>query len=535
MRKELFTSDAQRLPEADTVNNAGGKAYSMTAKHELAQYAVTGTFGDTYYVSGEKQLARMQELVPEVDSEFIAKLAVYAREDGYMKDMPAFLAATLATRGEEGIALLKQVFPRVIDNGRMLRNFVQTIRSGVLGRKSLGSAPRNLVRAWLAGRHPAQLFRDSVGNNPSIADIIKMVHPTPRNGEEEAMFGYLIGKEHKFANLPSIVQQYENFKFDNKKEIPNVEFRLLTGLELSDTIWTEIARNARWMMTRMNLNTFARHGVFNNPEMVDIIAARLRDPEEVHRSRNFPFQLFTAWRAIETNDNIPVKVKSALQDAVDISLDNVPSYEGKNIAVCVDHSGSMYSPVLGYSPRGYSGMFTYNSDAPMCVDVAGMMASAILRKNPEAQIIAFTTDAKRIHLNPRDTITTNTEKIRRLGAGGTDCSSALRLMNQNKTTGVDLVVFVSDYESWVDGRGVGYYGRSTSMMGEWQTFKKRNKNAKLVCIDCVPHNTVQAPDRNEIINIGGFSDVVFQMMDMFMKNELDTGKWVGHINSTQLA
>ena len=39
-----------------------------------------------------------------------------------MKDMPALLAAILAVRDLE---LLAQVFPRVIDSGKMLRNFVQ--------------------------------------------------------------------------------------------------------------------------------------------------------------------------------------------------------------------------------------------------------------------------------------------------------------------------------------------------------------------------------------------------------------------------
>ena len=40
-------------------------------------------------------------------------------------------------------------------------------------------------------------------------------------------------------------------------------------------------------MTRMNLNTFARHGVFESPEMVGMIAERLRNPELVARPACF--------------------------------------------------------------------------------------------------------------------------------------------------------------------------------------------------------------------------------------------------------
>ena len=43
----------------------------------------------------------------------------------------------------------KQAFPRVVDNGRMLRNFVQVLRSGTVGRKSLGTAPKALVRGFV--------------------------------------------------------------------------------------------------------------------------------------------------------------------------------------------------------------------------------------------------------------------------------------------------------------------------------------------------------------------------------------------------
>ena len=44
-------------------------------------------------------------------------------------------------------------------------------------------------------------------------------------------------------------------------------------------------------MTRMNLNTFQRHGVFHDAEMVELIANRLRDAEAIKRAKVFPYQL----------------------------------------------------------------------------------------------------------------------------------------------------------------------------------------------------------------------------------------------------
>src|SRR5262249_52397462 len=151
--------------------------------------------------------------------EFIAKTAVFSRERGYMKDMPALLCAVLSVKDHE---LLNAIFPRVIDNAKMLRNFVQIMRSGVVGRKSLGSAPKRLVLQWLEARSPESLFKSNVGQNPSLADIVKMVHPKPKDQEREALFGYFIGRDYAFDVLPEVARNFELFKYGQSLEVPDV-------------------------------------------------------------------------------------------------------------------------------------------------------------------------------------------------------------------------------------------------------------------------------------------------------------------------
>jgi hypothetical protein len=122
----------------------------------------------TYYASAELQLDTVMRLCAEVPASFLAKTAVYARERGFMKDLPALLCAVLSV---EDAALCEQIFDRVIDDGKMLRNFVQIVRSGVVGRKSLGSLPKRLVQRWFAQRTDAQVFRASVGQDPSLVYV----------------------------------------------------------------------------------------------------------------------------------------------------------------------------------------------------------------------------------------------------------------------------------------------------------------------------------------------------------------------------
>lgn len=521
--KNLFKTIVGMLsPKADTVNEAGGLAYKLSPKQALAQYAATGCFNQTFYADAGDQLDKVLALANEVEPEFVAKTAVFARESGYMKDMPALLLAVLSTRDKE---LFEGVFPRVADNGKMLRNFVQIMRSGVVGRKSLGSLPKRMVRQWFEKRGTEQIFKQSVGQSPSIADILKMVHPKPSDDEREALFGYFIGRDIDADKLPEIVKKFERFKAGDSAEVPNVPFQMLTALPLSKNDWAEIARNAPWQMTRMNLNTFQRHGVFADEAMVKIVADRLRDREAVKRARVFPFQLLSAYKAAEANKGVPREITEALQDAMELATENVPKIEGK-VWIFPDISGSMHSPATGYRKGSTSTV--------RCIDVAALFAAAILRTNPSAEVMPFESDFVEVTLNPRDSIMTNAQKLASLPCGGTNCSAPLRELNRRKEKG-DVVIYVSDNESWMDSPHYGHWGGSaTETMKQWNAFKSRNTDAKLVCIDIQPYAHTQAQERRDILNVGGFSDQVFTLVSEFAAGNLEDGHWAGVIDRVEI-
>jgi len=515
--KTLFQSFVgHNLPKTDARNEAGGPAFAFSPKHALAQYAVTGCLNSTFYASAETQLDKVLALAGAADAEFVAKTAVYCRTHGYMKDMPALLCASLAARDS---GLLARVFNRVIDDGKMLRNFVQIVRSGVAGRKSLGSAPKRLVQRWFEQRDDAQVLRAAVGQSPSLADVIKMVHPRPADAAREALYGWLIGRPHNADALPPLVRQFEAFKRGDSKVAPEVPFQMLTALELGRAAWQSIAGQAPWQMTRMNLNTFARHGVFDDKALTRQIATRLRDPHKVRRARCFPYQLLTAYHSADKA--VPASVRDALQDAMEVATENVPSIQGR-VFVCPDVSGSMQSPVTGHRKGA--------TTATRCIDVAALVAAAVVRKNPDAGVLAFSDDVVPCELNARDSVMTNARTLASLPSGGTNCSAPLRHLNQRRAQG-DLVIFVSDNMSWVDGHGGG---RSTATMREWAGFRARNPRARLVCLDVQPCGSTQAAEREDILNIGGFSDAVFEIVAAFAAGDLNASHWVGLIEKIDL-
>ena len=71
-------------------------------------------------------------------------------------------------------------------------------------------------------------------------------------------------------------------------------------------------------------------------------------------------------------------------------------------------------------------------------------------------------------------------------------------------------------------------------MKQWNEFASRNTGAKLVCIDIQPYANTQAKERADILNVGGFSDQVFNLIAEFAGGNLSAEHWVGVIERVEL-
>jgi len=542
--KSLFASFTSRLPRANAVNEAGDLAYKLEPKHALAQVAATGTFGNAFYSTAETQLDEVLKLIDEVDdNQYLAKLALYAREKAFMKDMPAALLVALSVRDTE---LMHRVFDRVVDNGRVLRTVFQMIRSGQFknkagkGRVGLSSSVQRAFQRWLNTASVGKLLSASIGNDPSLRDILRMARPTPKDNARRAMFGWLTDKSiEKWApateaDLPVEVQSliaYRNSDSEDAQSLiagglDNVRWDLLSDAAKGPTVWAALARKMGPQALRMNLNTLLRHDVLATSAMVDYVADRIADESEIRRSKQFPYQYFAAY--LNADDNVPQKIKTALHKAAEIACGNVPELPGP-VVIGLDTSGSMSSAVMGNRGRGATSKMR-------CINVAALFAAAILRRNPDSVVIPFDTSAYDAKIDPNDSILSIAERLAKYGGGGTDCSLPLVAANQKyakrKFAGV---VLVSDNESWV---GTGRHG-STGVMTAWEAFvnnqrKLAGKDAspKLVNIDLQPYQTVQACERADIMNIGGFSDAVFNVISAFLAD--NNQRFVAEVEAIEL-
>lgn len=548
--KTLFSSIKSLLPRANRINEAGGAAYALGPKHALAQVAATGCFGGVFYATADEQLDQLRKLIAEVDDNvFLAKLAVYARERAFMKDMPAALVVALSKRDTQ---LMHAVFDRVVDNGRVLRTVFQMIRSGQFGRTSLSSSLQRAFQRWLNEASVSKLLSASIGSDPSLRDILRMARPTPTTNARRALFGWLTDKPVEkwapatIADLPEEVQTLAAFRAAESEEAQaliagnlNARWDLLADSARGPLVWKAIARQMGPQALRMNLNTLQRQGALvlasgaDDRSMIDFVAGRLADADEIRRSRQFPYQFLAAY--LNVADEIPHQIKAALQQAAEIACGNVPELPGP-VLIGLDTSGSMQSPVTGNRGRGATTKMR-------CVDVAALFAAAILRRNPQSVIVPFDTAAYQAKMDPQDTILSLAKRLAQYGGGGTDCSLPLREANtmyrKRRFAGV---VLVSDCESWVYGGQPLAYGRggATGVMEQWEEFVRnqislggaKTAEPKLICINLQPYTTTQAPERSDVLNIGGFSDAVFHVVAAFL--ESDAARFVREVEAIEL-
>ncbi len=148
--------------------------------------------------------------------------------------------------------------------------------------------------------------------------------------------------------------------------------------------------------------------------------------------------------------------------------------------------------------------------AVRCVDVAALVAAAIVRRNPAAEVLPFESTWCAL-----DSLVAR-QRDDQCGApgggggGGTCVSAPLAQLNARKAKG-DLVVFVSDNESWMDASGVQGHGDDAGVERV-----PRAQPAGPAGADRHPAvRDTQAAEREDILNIGGFSDRVFEVIAEF--------------------
>jgi 60 kDa SS-A/Ro ribonucleoprotein len=218
-------------------------------------------------------------------------------------------------------------------------------------------------------------------------------------------------------------------------------------------------------------------------------------------------------------DGVPLKVQAALETALEASLAKLPALEG----TCRRLSGRVRIDELAGDgiPQGR----VVQGAVHRCCGARSRRRCCAGTAGPVAAVRAKVVPLK---AGSFARVAANAAKLASIGGGGTNVSAPLARLNAEGAE-VDLVVIVSDNESWIDATRHG----ATATMGEWERLKKRCPAAKLVCIDLQPYGTTQAKSRRDILNVGGFSDSVFETISRFAAGDGERD-WVAEVNEMEV-
>ncbi|MDQ3402469.1 MAG: TROVE domain-containing protein [Actinomycetota bacterium] len=440
----------------------GGPGFARDPRSELFLLAVSNFGGeDTFYESAEKRDTRYAQLVHEAalaDPEWTGRFLAWLRTGANMRTASLVGAAEFVkARLDAGDAtecattnrsVVDSVLQRADEPGELLaywttvhgRNIPKPVKRGVA----------DAVRRLYSER--SLLKYDSTANGFRFGDVIDVVHPNANEPWQGDLYKYALDRRHnrdnpiphslstlrareELATMP-IEARREALDYQRLRDAGMTWEALAGWLQgpMDAAAWETVIPSMGYMALLRNLRNFDEAGV--SDEVAASVAARLTDPEQVARSRQFPFRFLSAYEKVSNP-----RWNQALDTALRHSLVNLPALPGTSL-VLVDTSGSMTS--TPFSAR--------SKVTP--AKAAAVFGVALGIKGESVDIHGFASGTFRHKIRTGASVIGEIDRfLGRIGevGHGTDIAESLRSTYRRH----DRVFIISDMQTIANGQGVG--------------------------------------------------------------------------------
>jgi hypothetical protein len=505
-----------RMPTTTTYE--GGTGYFRDAKGELFLLAVSNLVGEaTFYEAAGDRDKRYAALVREVavtDPAWMVGFIGWLRSDGNMRSA-SLVAAVEATKahldakvsqsyGTDPRSMSRRyidaALQRADEPGELVAywqaNYGRALPKPV--KRGIADAVRRLYNEY------ALLKYDTASHAVRFADVLDLCHPAPATPEQGALFKYALDRRHgrggEITGLPMVdMQMYiRSESFRDLSVLLHPDKLKAAGMTWEDALslagnkvdkrklWEALIPTMGYMALLRNLRNFDEAGV--SDEVAATVATRLADPEQVAKSRQFPFRFLAAHRNVPSQ-----RWGHALDKALTASLSNVPELAGRTL-VLVDRSGSMYAPMSGKSEL-------------LMADAAAVFGAAIAMRNiGRVDLVQFGTGSRVVPHKAGDSLLKLVDRFGDMGGTQT------RLAVQQHYKGHDRVLIVTDEQAW---RGNGDPGSAMPADKPLYTWNLVGYRAG--------HN---AGGPNRITVGGGLTDHAFRMVPLLEAGRNGTWPWL---------
>lgn len=439
-----------------TTNIAGGIAYKQNTKNELLSLLLTSFVNEQFYRSSDDTITRLKSLIAECDPKFVAKAAIYARTKFGMRSISHVVASEVSKR-ISGTEYAKSFFDKIVYRPDDMMEILSYHIGG--GNKVPNSMKKGFAAAFdKFDKYQLAKYR-AEAKKMKLIDVVNMVHPVPTVKNKEAL---------------ELLVKNELKSFDTWE----VELSAAAGdTEKSAKVWERLISEKKigYMALLKNLRNISKQA----PDMVKDACYMLIDENLIKKSLVMPFRFLTAFDEIsklETTQHARAYM-IAINEAIEISLQNVPVFDGETLVV-VDVSGSMQ----GQPSK-----------------IASLFASVLLKSN-KCDLICFAERASYYNVNTMDSVTTIANALRFSG-GGTNFPSIFETANKK----YDRIVILSDMQGWIGWQ---------SPAAKFNEYKKRTGCKPFVySFDLNGYGTLQLPENNVFL-LAGFSDKTMSIMSM---------------------
>jgi hypothetical protein len=299
---------------------------------------------------------------------------------------------------------------------------------------------------------------DTASKGYRFGDVINLVHPVPGSGRQGYLFEHALETRYgraivwggnadavaKAQSLP-MLRLNEGMRKAAKDGWPLTAFDPSTlsaaGITWENALsmagpdvdkkklWEALIPTMGYMAKLRNLRNFDEAGV--SDELAAFLAMDLADPEQVARSKQFPFRFYAAYLATQGS----LRWSYALERALQASLGNVPALSGRTL-VLVDQSPSMFPGCPGWIYKAQ------RSDMANA-DMAKLFGSAVALRAENADLISYGGSSQIIPFRPGDAVLTTMQKFSVIDY--TDTFGAVA----RHWSGHDRIVIVTDEQNQI--------------------------------------------------------------------------------------
>ena len=386
---------------ARTSNLAGGLAYRMGAEQELIHAVLTTFLDDKYYESGSDRIERIKKLIAENKPEFVANLAVIARQEFHLRSVSHILLGELS-KMHRGDDLVKRTIVKSTNRPDDLMEIASYV--GLPFPKQLKRGIRNAILKF--DRYQLAKYKGE-GKGISLVDLFNLTHPKTKHATDEQKLAWKDLVEGNLKSFDTWETELSNAKNNEERKI------LLENLIKENKIG--------YMALLRNLNNLVKYDV--SKSVKEIAVSKLTNPEEIKKSKQLPFRFLTAYKNVSGERMFA----DAISIAMDHAVSNTPELSGK-ILIAIDSSRSMVGGAI---------------------NKASIFAATLFKANQNADLILYDTNVKKpTSLSGRTPVIDLANSIEKMAMGGGTQTSLVFAYAAQEKKSYDRFIILSDNESW---------------------------------------------------------------------------------------